>query len=258
MKMIIRCALSCIMLSSGIACQETHTEEPQAAMPKSLAIQKPLLRELTALKELYTKVRTLLSAHQENLGCHEIEQELIKTYEWLNETPLKKPQQFAQHVAAFTTQIQIYQNDLTPELTEHLTSLIMLSKLIHTQPKNTTAGCLVGASTLATLASLAILHSHAFNTSNPQQQTIQDSPSGPPAMPTNPHHTVSGSGSVPQPAGVTPPPKYTAAELADFDARIQTLERDGTLTPEGQQKLEQLKRDLEDSKQRLDAMPHSF
>jgi hypothetical protein len=248
MKIIIRCALSCIMLSSGIACQKTHTEEPQAAMQKSLAIQKPLLRELTALKELYTKVRTLLSAHQENLGCYEIEQELIKTYGWLNETPLKKPQRFAQHVAEFTTQIQIYQNDLTPELTEHLTSLIMLSKLIHTQPKNTTAGCLVGASTLATLASLAILHSHAFNTSNPQQQTIQNSPSGPPAMPTNPHHTPAGSDSVPQPAGVTPPPKYTAAELEDFEARIQKLEQNRTFTPEDQKKLEQVKQGLRRSR----------
>ena len=246
MKMIIICALSCIMLSSEIACQEINMEEQQVAIIKPLAIQKPLLRELTTLKELYAKVRALLRAHQENPESHEIEQKLIRTYEWLNETPLKKPQRFDQNIAALTSQIQVHKKDLAPELKEHLASLIMLSRLIHTQPKNTTTGCLVGASTLATLASLTILHSHAFNTSSPQQQTTQNNPSGPPAM--HPHHVVSSSDPVPQPAEVRPSLKYTSEQLEKFEARIQTLEQNRNLTDESRKKLKKLKEHLEDIK----------
>jgi len=232
------------MLSSGIACQDTLTEEQHAAT-KPLTIQKPFLRELTALAELYKKVCTLLSAHHANPGYAEIQQELTQTYEWLNEMPLKKPHRFAQKIAALEKQIHRFQQELTPELKEHLTSLIMLSKLIHTQPKNATTGCIIGASTLATIASLLLLNSHSPHTpSSPHPAT----PHAPPAMPTNPHHTPAGSDSVPQPAGVKPPPKYTAAELEDFEARIQTLEQNRTFTPEDQKKLEQVKQGLRRSR----------
>jgi hypothetical protein len=238
------------MLSSGIACQDTLTEEQHAAT-KPLTIQKPFLRELTALAELYKKVCTLLSTHHANPGYAEIQQELTQTYEWLNEMPLKKPHRFAQKIAALEKQIHRFQQELTPELKEHLTSLIMLSKLIHTQPKNATIGCIIGASTLATIASLLLLNSHSPHTPGASHSTTPHAPHSPPAIPSDPHRDVSASGAAKQPEREPSRPRYTAAELVGFKARLQTLTQDRTLTPTDQNKIENVKKRLEEEQKRL-------